>query len=471
MFFFATIPGANNLLVTTIAGSALATPFADGVGLNATFNSPMGIVLDANGRAYVSDGNNYRVRQIVLATGEVSTLAGSGGASSIDGTGTGASFLSPSFVALDGFGNLYVTEYSGNRVRKVVLATQVVTILAGTGSGSFSDGFGVSAAFAGPRGIVFDTSGTAYVADLVNNRIRKIVLSSAAVTTLAGSATASASNGIGTAAGFSNPFNVVLDSSGKLLFVADLKNNLIRQIEIATLNVTTLAGSGAAGAANGVGVAAQFNGPYGLAVDSSGNLFVSENGNHRIRKIDIATRTVTTIAGSGAAAWADGVGTNAAFNRPTGLAMDARGNIFVTDFLNNRVRVMQPTTPCPLGMYCTAGVTAPASCPPGCYCAAGADRLPCAQGYYCPAGSSSATQIACPTGAFYCPAGASAPVSIECAAGQGLVLGASMCADCTPGFYCAAGSLNVFGFINMTGAAYPSCSFFCSYFFELLPRH
>jgi hypothetical protein len=116
------------------------------------------------------------------------------------------------------------------------------------------------------------------------------------------------------------------------------------------------------------------------------------------------------------AAWVDGFGTNAAFNNPSGLAMDARGNVFVGDGANNRVRVLQPTTPCSAGVYCAPG-TAPVPCTPGFFCAAGADRAPCAAGFFCPSGSSSARQVACPAGAFHCPAGASAPVSIACSVG------------------------------------------------------
>ena len=402
--------------VSTLAGSGSATPFANGMGAAATFNGPYGIVVDSSGLAYVGDYSNNRVRQIVLSTGAVTTLAGSGSAASTDGTGTAAMFSGPIYVALDGLGNLFVTDAGGIRVRKVVLATQVVSTVAGTGATGSVDGLGTSASFNRPRGIAIDTIGNAYVADGTNNRIRKIVLSSSTVTTLAGSATgvASTTNGVGANAGFYAPYNVVLDSSGTLLFVADSGNRLIRQIVIATQTVTTLAGSGASGAANGVGTTAQFNSIWGLVIDSNGNLFVGDIGNNLIRRIVIETQTVTTLAGSGVAVWADGFGTNAGFPNPIGLAMDARGNMLATGNGDNRVRVLQPTVPCPAGVHCAPGTDA-VPCTPGYYCALGADRALCAQGYFCPSGSS--TQVACPAGAFHCPAGASAPVSIACAAG------------------------------------------------------
>jgi hypothetical protein len=136
-----------------------------------------------------------------------------------------------------------------------------------------------------------------------------------------------------------------------------------------------------------------------LAVDSRGNLYVGEMGNNLIRKIVIATQTVTTIAGTGAAAWADGFGTNAAFSSPIGLVVDARGNMLVAESANQRVRVMQPTVPCPAGYYCATGL----------------DRALCAATFYCPEGS--ATPTPCPVGNFYCPSGSVAPISIACPAG------------------------------------------------------
>ncbi len=372
--------------------------------------------VDANGFAYVADFNNNRVRRIVLTTGAVTTLAGSGTAGWTDGTGTSAAFWQPLYVALDGLGNLYVTDWGSHRIRKVVLATQAVTTVAGTGSAGSANGVGVASAFNRPYGIECDSNGNAYVADSENHRIRKIVLSSATVTTLAGSGAPSAANGVGAAAGFNRPVNVVVDSSGMLLFVADYYSRMIRQVVIATQTVTTLAGSGTSGSVNGIGIAAQFTSLEGLAIDASGKLlFVGESLSNLIRQIVIATQNVTTIVGSGFAAWADGFGTNAAINKAYGLATDAFGNLYETDGPNQRVRVVQPSVPCPAGVHCAPGTVAPVPCTSGYFCALGADRVLCAQGYYCPSGSSA--QVVCPAGAFHCAAGASAPVSIACAAG------------------------------------------------------
>jgi hypothetical protein len=219
--------------------------------------------------------------------------------------------------------------------------------------------------------------------------------------------------------------------------VADFGNSRIRQIVIATQTVTTLAGSGTAGSANGVGTAAQFANFRGLAVDPYGNLFVGDTGNQLIRQIVIATQTVTTVAGTGTSAWIDNFGTNSAFDNPIGLATDARGNVFIADHLNHRVRVMQPSAPCAAGVYCAAGTSSavPAvPCPAGSYCATPASALAaCAQGYYCPAGSTSATQVACLAGAFHCPAGSAVPVSIACAVGYDFVYVCRFCLQCKCG--------------------------------------
>jgi DNA-binding beta-propeller fold protein YncE len=365
-----------------MAGST-SDAFQNGVGTVATFSSPSGLAIDAvSGVAYVADLGHNRVRQIVLATGAVSTLVGSGESASFDGTGELASIGGPVHVAADGGGHLYVLELNAHRIRKVVLATLAVTTVAGNGDAGFVDGPGMNALFNSPRGMVCDASGGhAYVADTGNHRIRKIVFGSAGagaggtsgavVSTLAGSSAASATNGGSAMAGFDSPTAVALDPSGALLFVADRNNRLIRQIDIAAQTVSTLAGSGKAGAADGVGLAADFSVPYALASDARGHLYVGDAGAGDaagvIRRVLIATRAVTTIAGAAAAsaAWADGFGTNARVGSVSGVAVDARGNLVFADTSNARVRVAQAVNICPTGASCAAGARAPLVCAPG----------------------------------------------------------------------------------------------------------
>ena len=366
-FFHATAHGRPGLLfimllmlpstfcqtVTTVAGSGAAT-FADGVGSAASFYTPVGVVVDTLGNIYVGDHNNLRIRKISY-TGAVTTLAGSGGY--------------PYGVALDTLGNIYVATVTDSRIRKISPAGAVTT-LAGSGTFTFADGVGTAASFNYPYGVAVDTLGTIYVADQYSNRIR-VVSSTGAVTTLAGSGVGSA-DGVGTTALFNNPLGVAVDTLGNV-YVADTANNRIRVVS-ATGAVTKLAGSGAAAFADGLGTAASFNSPCGVALDTLGNVYVVESANNRIRVINSAG-VVITLAGSGSAGYVDGVGTAASFNRPSGVALDSLGNVYVGDSDNNRIRKVSVRscaagyhasggvcTICPVGFCCLGNLTAATAC-------------------------------------------------------------------------------------------------------------
>ena len=207
----------------------------------------------------------------------VTTLAGSGSNTSVDGTGTGASFWDPVYLAVDASGNVIVSN--DNFIRKVSPGG-VVSTLAGSGLYAFTDGTGAGASFRAPNGVAFDASGNVIVADTSNHRIRKVT-----------------------------PGGVV----------------------------STFAGSGSGAFADGPGTSASFSGPYGIAIDAGGSLFVSDNANHRIRFVTPGGM-VSTLAGSGVGTFADGTGTNAAFRNPRGVAIDPDGNLIVADTLNNRIR-------------------------------------------------------------------------------------------------------------------------------------
>ena len=265
--------------VTTLAGST-TYGHADGTGVAASFNYPWGVAVDGSGNVYVVDNSNHMIRKIDSA-GVVTTLAGSTTSGSTDGTGIAASFYYPAGVAVDGSGNLYVADNGNNMIRKIDSAGVVTTLAGSTTSGS-TDGTGPAASFLGPAGVAVDGSGNVYVADSANNMIRKIT-STGVVTTLAGSTTPGSVDGIGVAASFNLPCAVAIDGSGNL-YVADSNNNMIRKITSAGV-VTTLAGSTTAGHADGTGTAASFWGPFGVAVDGSGTLYVADSNNNMIRKI------------------------------------------------------------------------------------------------------------------------------------------------------------------------------------------
>jgi streptogramin lyase len=325
-------------VVTTLAGTAGSLGSADGTGSAARFYNPWGVAVDGSGNVYVADYGNHTIRKITPA-GVVTTLAGTAGSQgSADGTGSAARFSFPLGVAVDGSGNVYVAE--NNTIRKITPAG-VVTTLAGTaGSSGSADGTGSAARFYQPWGVAVDGSGNVYVADSRNHTIRKIT-PAGVVTTLAGTAGSSGSaNGTGSAARFYYPYGVAVDSSGNV-YVADTSNQTIRTITPAGV-VTTLAGTaGAYGSADGTGSAARFYYPAGVAVDGSGNVYVADSGS-TIRTITPAG-VVTTLAGTaGASGSADGTGSAARFNVPKGVAVDGSGNVYVADTSNHTIRKITP---------------------------------------------------------------------------------------------------------------------------------
>jgi sugar lactone lactonase YvrE len=323
-------------VVTTFAGTTGVAGIADGAGTTASFNFPGGISVDANDNLYVVDNTSNTVRKITPA-GAVSTLAGTPRLQgSADGTGPAARFYFPSGVAADGAGNVYVADGS-NTVRRITPAATVMTVAGTAPIAGRADGTGPAASFTAPTGVAVDNAGNLFVADTGNNTIRKIA-ATGAVTTFAGTAIVTGSaDGLGAAASFNNPAGLASDSGGSL-YVADSSNNTIRRITPAGV-VSTLAGSaGIAGQSDGTGAAASFHTPTGVAVDSAGNVYVADSANNTVRKVT-PTGAVTTLAGTaGVAGYADGTGASATFSGPTAVATDSSGNVYVADAGNYTVR-------------------------------------------------------------------------------------------------------------------------------------
>ena len=267
--------------VTTVAGSPGVNGGIDGVGAAARFNNPYGVTVDGAGNVYVADSSSHTIRKVVVATGTVTTLVGTTGMTgTADGTGAAARFMSPYGVVVDAAGaNLYVADTASHTIRKVVIATGVVTTLAGTASMSGNtNATGAAARFREPSGLALDAAGNLYVSEPANHTIRKVVVATGVVTTLAGTtAMMGSTDGTGAAARFSFPFGLAVDAAGNL-YVADRGNTSLRKIVAATGEVTTLAGGGMAGNVDGTGAAARFDSPYGVAADGAGNL----NGNYEL---------------------------------------------------------------------------------------------------------------------------------------------------------------------------------------------
>jgi sugar lactone lactonase YvrE len=376
--------------VSLFAGEG-TTWYADGPGTSAQFNYPNGVAVDSAGNVYVADTSNQRIRKITIVgtTVTVSTLAGNGIVGFLNGPGSSARFNNPSGIAVDSAGNVYVGDTDNHRIRKITTSGTVST-LAGTGTAGFLNGPGSSAKFKYPRGVAVDSAGNVYVADENNHRIRKITIVGTTVTvsTLAGTGTGGFLDGPGSSALFKSPYGVAVDSAGNV-YVVDYLNSRIRKIMTSgtTVTVSTLAGNRSAGYADGPGSSAKFRYPTGIAVDSAGYIYVADEDNHSIRKITPGG-TVSTIVGSGTAGYAEGTGTNSQFKYPFGVAVDSAGNVYVADSVNNRIRKIttlvvqiqgrqcscsagqfwdfatkQCTTQCPVATYADSASKACQPCP------------------------------------------------------------------------------------------------------------
>jgi sugar lactone lactonase YvrE len=311
-------------------------------------DGPVGMTMDASGNIYFVDAANFRIRKMTPA-GVVTTIAGDGysflfyGRERNNAVGSEASFNWPSGIVLDTANNcLYVTDKENDVIRKVSLTgTFAVTTFAGSGTSSSVDGTGTAATFKKPNGIAIDpTNKYLYVTDRTGNKIRRITISNVQVLTIAGNGTASTvDNATGTLATFNDPTGIAVDAN--FIYVSDFGGNKIRKIAlVAPFAVTTLAGSGAASSTDGTGVAAAFDTPFGITLDGAGNLYVAEWGN-KIRKITI-NGNVSTIAGNGVASSLDGNGIAATFNDPSGIVINPTTGIgYVSEYTGDRIRKIE----------------------------------------------------------------------------------------------------------------------------------
>ncbi|HEY4300378.1 MAG TPA: FG-GAP-like repeat-containing protein [Candidatus Didemnitutus sp.] len=330
----------SNGAVTTYTSGIGAMGSADGPAAAARFNYPHAMAIDATGNIYVADSNNNTIRKITPA-GQVSTLAGTPGVvGHADGVGAAASFNYPYCVAVDGAGIVYVGDASNDTIRRIATDGTVSTLAGSPGQSGNTNGTGSAARFQPIHGMVTDPAGNLYVA---SGSMIRMVTPAGDVTTLAGSPGVGSADGIGTGATFVSPHGLAMDAVGNL-FVADYAGNNIRKIAPGGV-VTTVAGSGNFGSADGVGIAAEFTFPVGIAVDRGGFLYVTDSENYTLRRI-APSGVVTTIGGrAGATGFNGGTGSGARFLAPSGIVIDGWGALYFTDVLYGTIVKGTPLRP------------------------------------------------------------------------------------------------------------------------------
>jgi uncharacterized protein (TIGR03437 family) len=330
-----------NGVINTVAGSGNPGFGGDGQqAVLAAMSSPVGVAVDRSGNILIADRNNYRIRK-VAAGGQMGTLAGNGtqSYSGDGGPATAAQMNQPAGMAADGFGNIYVAD-TQNAVVRVVSPSGVIYTFAGTGVAGFSGDSGQAsgAQLNSPSGVAVDTAGNVYIADTFNARIRK-VLPNGIITTVAGGGSAQGDGGPATGAALSLPRSVAVDPVGNL-FISDTGSSRIREVLAVDGTISTVAGNGSPGYSGDLGPAtgAQLNAPLGIAVDVGDTIFIADSGNNVIRRV--SGGIIATIAGNGTPGYSGdgGQGVNAQLTTPYAVALDISENVYVADYANARIR-------------------------------------------------------------------------------------------------------------------------------------
>jgi hypothetical protein len=342
------LPAPGN--IDTVAGYGTAAYSGDnGLATAADLYCPRNVAIDAVGDIYIADTCNERIRKVTVSTGIITTVAGNGiaGYSGDGGPATSAELFSPSGVAVDAAGNIYIADLGNDLVRKVTASTGVISTVAGNGTAGYSGDGGpaTSAEMNSPYDVAVDTSGNIYISDGGNYRIRKVTASTGIITTVVGTGAwgYSGDGGPATSAKITQPMSIVLDAVGDIYF-EDWGSVRIRMVTASTGDISTVAGNGSWGYSGdgGLATAAELNSSFGVVVDTAGNIYIADSANNRIRKVTASTGDISTVAGNGAAGYSGdgGAATSAELNYPYGVALDTANNIYIADNGNNRIRAV-----------------------------------------------------------------------------------------------------------------------------------
>jgi trimeric autotransporter adhesin len=338
--------------ISTVAGNGTQGFSNNVLATSAQFNTPLGVAVDGAGNLYIANIYDSIVQVVLKSTGIVSTVAGGGGAPGQDngysgdgGPGTSAQLYYPSSVAVDGAGNIFIADSSNNVIRKLAAVSGIITTVAGNGTAGYSGDGGpaTSATLNNPYGVAVDGAGNLYIADKNNNVVRKVSTSTGLISTIAGNGTGgfSGDGGPATSAQLGTVYSVALDSVGNL-FIADYSNDRIRKVEVSTGIISTVAGNGTFGynGDGGAATSAELNSVEGVAVDGAGNIYIADLFNNRVRMVSAGTGLISTIAGNGTKGYSGdgGPATSAELSNPSGVFVDGDGNIYIGDAGNFVVR-------------------------------------------------------------------------------------------------------------------------------------
>ncbi len=367
VLLFSLIPEnqASSQIINTFAGNGTAGKTGDGgLAISAELYNPWGVCVDKSGNAYISDYLNNKVRK-VDAAGIITTFAGTGIAGYLGdgGPAAAAELNKPSAIAVDTSGNVYVSDLGNSVVRKITVATGIISTIAGTGVAGYNgDNIAATAAkINDPQGLFVDAQGNVFIGDANNYRVRKVTASSGLISTVAGNGSGgfSGDGGPATNATFFFPAAVYVDATGNI-FISDYLNGRVREVYAGTGNVNTIAGNGSYGVTGDGGLATAAGMTYasGLWVDVNENVFIADVEGNRVREVTASTGIINTIAGTGTAGYSGdgGPAKNAELQNPQGICLDPCGNLYIADLTNNRIRTVSSVTS---GFSCSISLTGP----------------------------------------------------------------------------------------------------------------